>query len=183
MASLEFLAIILTGLGLIVSILYYTSVLQNANKTRKLQLRAQELATETRQAQLFMNIYNHWNTSDFWKNYWSILDREWTDYDDYQSKYGRKNSLEANANAATLFAFYEGLGVLVKRGLIDPHFVDDLLGGTIINYWEKMEPIYVEMRVRTNYPQIATQIEFLYETIRPIATLENLELLEKESKQ
>lgn len=68
MASFEFIAIILTGFGLTASILYYSSILRNANKTRELQLKAQELqlkaqehAIETRQAQLFMQILTHYN--------------------------------------------------------------------------------------------------------------------------
>jgi len=43
MASFEFIALILTGLGLTASIVYYANVLSNANKTQQLQL-------ETRQA-------------------------------------------------------------------------------------------------------------------------------------
>jgi len=177
---IESIPYVLTGIGIIVSILYYTSVLRNANKTRELQLQAQEHQLETRQAQLFMNIYSHWNTPEFWKNYWYVIDREWTDFDDYQIKYGRENNLEGNAQSATLFAFYEGMGVLVKRELIDPRFVDDLLGGGIIGYREKMESIYREMRIRNDYPQIARQIEYLYGVIKPIADAENLEILQKQ---
>jgi hypothetical protein len=44
MASFEFLAVVLSVLGLSASITYYAMVLSNANKTRK--------------AQLFMSIYN-----------------------------------------------------------------------------------------------------------------------------
>ena len=173
MASFELVALILTGLGLIVSILYYTFTLQNSNQTQKQQL-------ETRQAQLFMDIYNHWNTPEFWKNFWTIMDLEYTDYDNYIEKYGRHTDPEGYSKIMSLFSFYEGLGVLVKRGLIDPYFVDDLLGGTIVYYWEKMMPIFREMRVRTDYPQVATMIEYLYEVIKPIATAENIELLRKQ---
>jgi hypothetical protein len=185
--------LVLSGLqtaGLLVGILYYILDLQNkredqklANARQDLMLKSQKQALETRQAQLFMNIFNNWNTPDFWRNYWTVLDREWTNYDDYQSKYGRHIDLEGNAKAATLFAFYEGLGVLVKRGFIDPHFVDDLLGGTIINYWEKMGEFYREMRVRVDYPQIAIQIEYLYDVIKPIASAENIEYLRKQTNR
>ena len=62
MASFEFLAVILTGLGLTVSILYYTTVLQNANKTQQSQL-------ETRQAQLYMQVFQELNSEKRWKEY------------------------------------------------------------------------------------------------------------------
>ena len=54
---IESLPYLLTGVGIIVSILYYTSVLRNANRTRELQLKAQEQATETRQAALFTPLF------------------------------------------------------------------------------------------------------------------------------
>jgi len=51
MAWPEFLAIILTGLGLTASITYYAMVLRNANKTR--------------QTQLFMNLFTQLRSKDF----------------------------------------------------------------------------------------------------------------------
>jgi hypothetical protein len=37
---IESIPYVLTGIGIIISILYYTNVLQNANKTRELRVRA-----------------------------------------------------------------------------------------------------------------------------------------------
>ncbi len=49
---IEALAFVLTGLGLTASLVYYSNILSNANKTRELQLKAQNLTLETRQGQL-----------------------------------------------------------------------------------------------------------------------------------
>ena len=57
------------------------------------------------------------------------------------------------------------------------------MGATIINYWEKTREIYMEMRVRQNYPQIGIMIEYLYDVIKPIADAENIELLRKQTNQ
>jgi hypothetical protein len=57
MVSFEFLAIILSVLGLSASIIYYASILRNANKTQQLQL-------ETRQAQMFMQLYDRFNQKE-----------------------------------------------------------------------------------------------------------------------
>ena len=58
MVSFEFLAVILTGLGLTASIVYYASILRNANKTQEIQL-------ETRQAQLYMEFYRDFKKKEF----------------------------------------------------------------------------------------------------------------------
>ena len=75
---IEYLPLVLTGLGLTASIIYYTSVLRNANKTQQMQL-------ETRQAQLFHGIYTSLD-DDWWNAYHLLRNTEWTDYSDFSNK-------------------------------------------------------------------------------------------------
>ena len=87
MASFEFLAVILTGLGLTASIVYYTTILRNANKTRELQLKAQEHATETRQAQLFMQFYNKASKKEYMTIENKLLSWEFNNPQEFLDKY------------------------------------------------------------------------------------------------
>jgi len=162
MASFEFLAIIMTGLGLTASILYYTTVLKNANKTQQMQL-------ETRQAQLFMQLYDKFSDQEFLKHQLMVEQWEWTDYEDFQEKYGVKKNPEIYIHFGVLARFYEGLGVLVKRKLIDPYLVDDLMSGTILSFWDKFGESFIKVhQVRINYPQFYEQVEYLTSVIKPI---------------
>lgn len=154
MASFEFLAIILTGLGLTASIIYYASILRNANKTQQLQL-------ETRQAQLFMQVYDRWNSSEF-INFWFKFSS--TDLDKYE--FGTDKELDVAFRA--IGRFMEGIGVLVKRKLIDVEFVDDLMSGNIIEFWESSKEWLIDFRTQTNYPQYGEWVEYLYNQIKPI---------------
>jgi len=81
MIQIEYLALILTGLGIIVSILYYASVLRNANKTQQIQL-------ETRQAQFMSQISNELNSVENRMIYFELSAMEWTDWADFENKYG-----------------------------------------------------------------------------------------------
>lgn len=72
--------------------------------------------------------------------------------------------------------FYEGIGVLVKRKLIDVNLVDDLMSGFILRSWEKIEPIIKEFRERENWPQAWEWIEYLYHQIKPIVEEQHPEL-------
>ena len=74
MASFEFLAIILTGLGLTASIVYYTFTLQNTNKTR--------------QTQLFMQLYQNKFQEEGMKRFWTILGLTFDNFDEYMENYG-----------------------------------------------------------------------------------------------
>ena len=41
---------------------------------------------------------------------------------------------------------FEGIGVLLKRELIDIRQVNDLMPLTVMSIWEKLEPLIVEAR-------------------------------------
>jgi len=169
MVSIEIVALVLTGLGLAASIVYYSNVLSNANKTQQMQL-------ETRQAQLFMPIYSTYHSEEYIKAFSEIMTWKYDSYDDYMAKYGLDVNPEAYMMYRKVFGYLEGLGVLVRRGLIDPSLVDDLMSGFIIGYWQKLEPYIVERRKRLNWPQVGEQIEYLYNQVKPIAERQRREL-------
>lgn len=154
MASFEFLAIILTVLGLTASLFYYARVLENQNKTR--------------QTQLFLQFYNRLTDKQFYEEYKKINAREWNDVDDYIEKYGY---------GPTLFDIYlEGVGLLVKRGLIDIQFVDDLMSSLVIQYWRSHGEVLLGMREKQKMPQAGEWTEYLYYEIMKIAEKQHPEL-------
>jgi hypothetical protein len=126
MATLEQIIYVIPLVGLSISIFYCAMILRNANKTRKLQLAAQEHATETRQAQLFMQIRGNYDM-DMIRRRYELQNWEWDDYEDFMSKYGPDTNLESWSKLISVGQYFEDIGVLVKRGLIDPDLVDDLL--------------------------------------------------------
>jgi len=162
---IESIPYVLTGIGIIISILYYTTVLQNANKTRELQLRAQEHATETRQAALFMPIYETFRNPEFRRQVTEIQQQTWKDLDEFLEKYGPENNPDAYATRIAVSSFFEGIGVLVKRDLVDICMVHNLLGVSVVNTWEKIGPVFIDARTRVNEPYIYLDFEYLYNEI------------------
>jgi hypothetical protein len=136
---IDYLPLVLTGLGIIVSILYYTSVLRNANKTQQLQL-------ETRQAALFMSLYETYHSLEFVKSRREVIALKWTDFDDFWIKHGSESSSNAWTNWQSQAGFFNGVGVLVKKGLIDISLVDELFSNILHRMWNHMGPIIIEWR-------------------------------------
>jgi len=131
---------IVQTVGILVGIIYYITIMRNSQRNQELTLKAQEQTLETRQAQLFLNIYNVYSSKQFQRGREELMHlREWTDYDDF-AKYGSDVDPEAKATWDSILMWLEGLGVLVKRGLIDPELVHDLLYAFIINFWERHLP-------------------------------------------
>jgi len=64
----------------------------------------------------------------------------------------------------TIVGFYEGVGVLVKEGLIDIRLVALLMTGTTTLFWRKMEPFIDEIRRRA-YPRAYIETEYLYNAL------------------
>jgi len=123
---------------------------------------------QTRQAQLFMQIYLKTTEKSFMKDGLEITDEwKWTDFDDYDKKYVANR--DNNAKFMACSDYFEGLGVLVKRKLIDPGLVDDLISSGIIGFWEKTRPVVEEWRVRHHVPQLNEHVEYLYDEVKRIA--------------
>lgn len=88
----------------------------------------------TRQAQLFMGIYDRFNDTDFAKQYTKVMyEYEWEDYDDWRKKYGPE-SPENYPSWLSVYRFFTGIGVLVGKKLVDVSLVNDLMRSDIINY-------------------------------------------------
>ena len=71
-------------------------------------------------------------------------------------------------DCAARAAFYQGIGVLVQRGMIDIELVNDLLGHSVVLTWEKMSPELIESRKSGTgkfSPILWKDFEFLYNEI------------------
>jgi hypothetical protein len=167
MASFEFLAIILTGLGLTASISYYAMVLRNQNKTQLMQI-------ETRRANILMNLHSEWGKNEYQKASWTVMGLTFEDYDDFVNKYGPTTEYsEVNQEIFKVGWFFNGLGSLLHKGFASLDLVDELFGYMVIWLWEIMRPIIVESRTRYNQPESLEWFEYLYNEIQTFRETQN----------
>ena len=123
---------------------------------------------ETRQTQLFMVLYDVFRNKEFQKDIATIYNIwDWKDYDDFEEKYGRTTHPNEYSSYTSVTNFLNGLGVLVKIRMIDPSLVKQLMGGMFTRYWEKIEPLTKEIRVRRNWPEFDEAAEYLYSVMKP----------------
>jgi hypothetical protein len=176
LALLQSVSYIAGALGVCVAAVYYVMNLRISQRNQELSLKTQELALksqeqnlETRQAQLFMQIYGMLYNSEFIKAANTAMAMEFTSLDDWIDKYGREKNPEDYTAFNTVIWYFEGIGVLVKRGLVDPTLVDDLISGIILSFWDKFKPWFLAFRVRNNFPQAGEHIEYLYHVVKEVA--------------
>ena len=161
MVTIEQVIYIVPILALTTSILYYALNLRASNKTQQLQL-------ETRQTQLFMNLYETYRSPEFRKVQMKIQTLEYTDFRDFWSKYGRDSNPDFWAEWFSVAAFYNGIGVLVRRNMLDINLVEELLSNIVIHSWEMMGDIILEWR-----KVIVTDMERRYDMLHGFEYLYN----------
>lgn len=73
-----------------------------------------------------MQIHDQLNDKELRKQLFQFLYTwEWKDYDDFWEKYGPETNIDVWISFTAFTIYYEGIGVLVKHGLIDSTLVDD----------------------------------------------------------
>ena len=153
MASFEFLAIILTGLGLIVSLVYYANVLSNQNKIQK--------------TQILQKAFESLSTKDTNLDWWKVEYLEWEDYDDFRAKYGPEVDIETWAMINKVWNEMNGIGYLVHQGVMNIESVYDYGGGRPTWMYRKYKPIIEEQRLKNSYRFVWW--DYLYEEMRKLS--------------
>jgi len=122
--------------GVIAGLAYYVMTVRNQNRTR--------------QAQLLWSIYDNYRSIESRRQSMEIHGWEWEGIDDFFEKYGQQNNPEAWTLWTTKAALFNGIGILLKRNLIDIRLLDDLLTNSVDRHWNaiKMGPILLEWRKR-----------------------------------
>ena len=155
MFDIQTVSVVITALSIVIGIVI--SVIQFRNLVK------------TRQLQLYMDMYNKIMEKDILRNYGDVLLLwQWNDPNDFFDKYGPDNNPDEFMKFAAVTTYLENMGLLSHEKLVDIHFVANLIGSMIQNFWEKFEPIISEMSVRWNTPKIMPMTKYLYEQIKMI---------------
>ncbi|MBM3292631.1 hypothetical protein FJY84_08125 [Candidatus Bathyarchaeota archaeon] len=147
---------IATAFGVCIAATYYVLNLRNNQKNMQLTL-------ETRQAQLFMNIYDKTSKREFTESWRKFMAYKFSNYNEFRELY--QNNHEFQNSQWELSNVYEGLGVLVKEGLLPIRMVALLMTGMFRGYWEKFIPIYDDAVKDMGFSRWLSETKFLYEEL------------------
>lgn len=146
----EISAIIATA-GVLVGVVYYISAIRNQ--------------AQTKQTDLIMRLYAVYSTNEF-QDAWAKVRkkaREFGDIDginDFDEKVGGLREF----NQVCLF--FEGIGILLQRKLVDTGMVEDLFGGAVARAWEEVKTGVTKGRQYFKDPTIYYYFEYLYNEMR-----------------
>ena len=149
MVDITEISAVVAAAGVIVGVVYY--VLDMRNQTRK------------RQTDLVMKLYSELGSKEYIEAYPKFFLLEFKDFEDFQDKYPREKFTPSEAGTAyNMYCyFFEKVGLLLHRKLIDIELVDDLFSIAIKGCWEKVRPIVEGIRKEHNIPQYWEWFEYL----------------------
>ena len=110
-----------------------------------------------RKTDLVMRLYSTFDSLEFQRAFHTIY---WADFHDLDSALATTGG--ERQVWSYVFCFYDQVGVLLRRGLIEFLLVDDLLGNSTRQIWEKVAPAIREARDRYE-PRVYEHFEFLYD--------------------
>jgi len=161
MVTVETISIVFTGLSISLAAFYYISTLRNAQRNRQLQL-------ETRQLDLYMKWQIELTKPDFLKNWFEVSQLEWKDFDDFARKYSHNVNIENGSKRFSLWFYFDGLGYLLYRGMMDADTIFDMIGNGSIGHWNRFEPIIREFRERDGRPETWRWFEYLAQEMKKV---------------
>ena len=91
----------------------------------------------------------------------SVICKEWTDWEDFERKYGSTGDPEAAARRFSLFGKLDNIGWLLKNSLIDPEWVHSQFHLNVSILWLKFEPYILQARKALRTPTYYIGFEYL----------------------
>ena len=141
MLDIPSISAVVAATGVLVGVVFTAMELRNLVKTR--------------QTDLVIGLYSTMGSKEMLETWEKIKTREYKDFNAYIKEYGLSEVHEVGV-------FYEGIGVLLRRELIDISLVDDLFSIPIKSVWEKLKPIVEWQRKQSGRPQYYEWFEYLY---------------------
>jgi hypothetical protein len=137
--------------GIVVA--YYVMNIQNNQRT-------QQQTLETRQAQLFIQIYNKTTSEEGIEYQRMLAEAEFSNYDEWLEKY---NSDSEYRKAFLWMSYvYEGIGVFLKEGLVNIRLIALFMAGVTRLFWERYRDVIYRERDRMGYRRFASEWEYTY---------------------
>jgi hypothetical protein len=141
--SVAGISIVLAAASVVAASTFYIFQIRNQLKVRK--------------TDLVMRLYATWDSLEFQRAFHTVYWADFHDYDSAMAITGGERQLWTY-----LLSFYDQVGVLLRRRLIEFDMVDDLLGNSTRQLWEKVAPMIREARERYD-PRLYEHFEFLYD--------------------
>ena len=139
----------ITAISVTIAAIYYTTTLRINQRNTKISVTT--------------NIMQTLLTEEAQRRWIELINMEWTDYDDFERKYGSDNNPENYAKRASVWSSCNVFGHLLRKGVADAETFWYAGGTYSVWIWEKFKPIIIEHRRRYSSSTAYMEMEYLAE--------------------
>ena len=161
MVDIQTISIVIASASVVAGVIYYSLMIRHQN----LQIQHQNKIRET---ELLIRIHPWLNLSskELQQAIRRILSLEFKDAEDFVKRYGDMNMIKPEQEAfMSAVNYFDALGVLVRRELVDADLVYECWTGDIARVWEKIKPIVEAIRKDVGYPFLENA-EYFYNEMK-----------------
>jgi hypothetical protein len=153
MVDITEISAVMAAAGVLVGVIYYIVDMRHQSKVR--------------QTDLIMRLQSDWRSREFRESYVAVMNLKFKDYDEYTKKYPLWDGMGTPEVRAVVevCSFFDGVGILLHRKLIDIEMVDELFSFYIKITWEKVKPL-IERRRKELDPTLRKWFEYLYNEMK-----------------
>ena len=145
MVDITEISAVVAAAGVMIGVVYYILEMRHQSKVR--------------QTDLIMRLYSTFGSKEFVDAWTRIESTEFKNYDQYLKKYG-------SGDYAQCATFFEGIGVLLQKKLIDINLVDALFSEPLKHMYERMKPIIEGNRGQFHSQRVFENFECLYNEMK-----------------
>ncbi len=140
MVDLQTVSIVIASISVVVGVIYYAWLIRNQNKLR--------------QTDLTLRLVQQFSDNDFMNSWAQAMARDERVYEEYIKKYG-------SIDLFRISVFFEGVGFLVHRKLLDIDLAMEMWADPVVMMWEKIGDILKRL-----HSDKAFWFEYLYNEVK-----------------
>jgi len=153
MVDITGISSVIAASSVVIGVIYYIFQLRHQSRVRN--------------TDLVLRLYSTFGSEEFQQAALKVGLLDYTNYDDFIKKYGLLYSGEPVHMAITkVMYFFEGVGILLQRKLIDIQLVAQLFGPNIRWQWDRIKPLIESLRKQLNAPNMSKSFEYLYNEMK-----------------
>jgi hypothetical protein len=134
MVDITEISAVVAAAGVLIGVVYYILDMRNQTRIRK--------------TDQLTRLYSSSTSNEFMDALWEVMNLQVKDYQDYVKQYGPLLTTDNSMNRAfnIVSSYYELVGVLLYRKLVDLVTVHDVWGSGPITLFEKLKPVLLGIR-------------------------------------
>lgn len=151
MVDIQAFSIAIASAGVLAGVIYYI-----------LEIRHQSRLRQTESVVRLSPFFNM-NAREMQEAITQVCSIEYENYDDYLERYSGKPE---NTMLKILGNYFEGIGILVSKKLVEADIVYNFWGDIIQSSWEKIKPLIADMRKDSGDLKMFVFWEYLYNEMK-----------------